>query len=105
MSVVLKYFSTKKYVGMKKPKQLHVPSKSVRKTKQGPALSPRLQEEFEKFIRHYPASRLSSNLRTLLLEFLMYDGSAEANYLRPLVIDLTGLFNLLQVVQEERPEN
>ena len=31
----------------------------------------------------------------------MYDGSAEAEYLYNLVIDLDGLFELLEVVQEE----
>jgi hypothetical protein len=31
----------------------------------------------------------------------MYDGSAEAEYLYHLVIDLDGLFELLEVVQEE----
>ncbi len=64
-------------------------------------VSPRLQEAFIRFLEYHPARRLSVNLRTWLLEFLMYDGSAEAEYLPHLVTDLSGLFDLLDVVQEE----
>ena len=64
-------------------------------------VSPRLQEAFVRFLEYHPAKRFSVNLRSWLLEFLMYDGSAEAEYLYHLVIDLDGLFELLDVVQEE----
>ena len=60
-----------------------------------------LLEQFERFYEYHPAKRLSRNLRSLLLEFLMYDGSAEAEYLRDLVIDLDGLFSLLDAMEEE----
>jgi hypothetical protein len=59
-----------------------------------------LLEQFERFYEYHPARRLSRNLRSLLLEFLMYDGSAEAEYLRDLVIDLDGLFTLLDAMEE-----
>lgn len=65
------------------------------------SVTPRLQEAFVKFLEYHPAKRLSVNLRSWLLEFLMYDGSAEAEYLYHLVTDLSGLFDLLEVVQEE----
>lgn len=64
-------------------------------------VTPRLQEAFLRFLEYHPAKRLSVNLRSWLLEFLMYDGSAEAEYLYHLVTDLSGLFDLLEVVQEE----
>jgi hypothetical protein len=64
-------------------------------------VTPRLQEAFVRFLEYHPAKRLSVNLRSWLLEFLMYDGSVEAEYLRDLVIDLDGLFEMLEVVQEE----
>ncbi|HZY79098.1 MAG TPA: hypothetical protein VFE50_06205 [Cyclobacteriaceae bacterium] len=64
-------------------------------------ISPRLQEAFVRFLEYHPAKRLSLNLRSWLLEFLMYDGSAEAEYLYHLVTDLSGLFDLLEVIQEE----
>ena len=64
-------------------------------------VTPRLQEAFVRFLEYHPAKRLSVNLRSWLLEFLMYDGSAEAEYLYHLVTDLSGLFDLLEVIQEE----
>lgn len=64
-------------------------------------ISQHLLEQFERFYEYHPARRLSRNLRSMLLEFLMYDGSAEAEYLRDLVIDLDGLFTLLDAMEEE----
>ena len=64
-------------------------------------ISHELLEQFERFYEYHPAKRLSRNLRSLLLEFLMYDGSTEAEYLRDLVIDLDGLFALLDAMEEE----
>jgi hypothetical protein len=64
-------------------------------------VTPRLQEAFVRFLEYHPAKRFSVNLRSWLLEFLMYDGSAEAEYLYHLLVDLDGLFELLEVVQEE----
>ena len=64
-------------------------------------ISHELLEHFERFFEYHPARRLSRNLRSLLLEFLMYDGSSEAEYLRDLVIDLDGLFTLLDAMEEE----
>lgn len=67
-----------------------------------PAISNDLLVAFERFYEFHPAKRLSKNLRSLLLEFLMYDGSNEAAYLRDLVSDLGGLFLLLDAMEEER---
>ncbi len=64
-------------------------------------ISQELLEQFERFYEYHPARRFSRNLRSMLLEFLMYDGSAEAEYLRDLVIDLDGLFTLLDAMEEE----
>lgn len=64
-------------------------------------ISQKLLEQFERFYEYHPARRLSRNLRSMLLEFLMYDGSAEAEYLRDLMIDLDGLFTLLDAMEEE----
>lgn len=64
-------------------------------------LSEDLIKEFERFVEYHPARRLSRNLRSLVLEFLMYDGSAEAEYLRDLVIDLDGLFGLLDAIEDQ----
>jgi hypothetical protein len=84
---------------MKSAKKKTAPRKTVKEPDF--TVSPRLQEAFVRFLEYHPAKRLSVNLRSWLLEFLMYDGSAEAEYLYHLVTDLSGLFDLLEVVQEE----
>jgi len=62
----------------------------------------KMLEDFQRFVEYHPAERLSRNVRSLLLEFLMYDGSAEAEYLRDIVIDLDGLFGLLDTIIDEQ---
>lgn len=73
--------------------------KNARKSSSSPALSPIVVEELSRFIQFHSAARLSRNLRTLLLEFLLYDGSPGAVYLRDLVEDLEGLFSLLDAIE------
>lgn len=63
-----------------------------------PPLNEHVQQEFIRFIKYHPASRLSKNLRTMLLEFLMTEGAMEAEYLQDLLFDLEGLFELLDAV-------
>ncbi|MEJ0057617.1 MAG: hypothetical protein WDN75_19410 [Bacteroidota bacterium] len=38
---------------------------------------------------------------SVLLEFLIYDGAIEANYLNDLLYDLNGLFELLEAAQQK----
>lgn len=61
-----------------------------------------LQAEFVRFIEYHPAARLSKNLRVMLLEFLQHDGAIEADYLKKLLYDLEGLFELLDAIEVER---
>ena len=68
-----------------------------------PAVNKQLLEEFEKFLEYHPAGRLSRNLRRLILEFMMYDGSLEACYLKDLLFDLEGLFELLDTAEKQWP--
>ena len=78
----------------------------VKKKAESPdfTVTPRLQEAFVRFLEYHPAKRFSVNLRSWLLEFLMYDGSPEAEYLKDLVVDLDGFFELLDVVQKNGEE-
>lgn len=78
----------------------HVRSKIKAVTKT-PVLSTALEEEFLRFAEYHPARRFSRNLRSMLLEFLMHDGTLEAFYLKDLLYDLEGLFELLEVIQAE----
>jgi hypothetical protein len=66
-----------------------------------PVLEKAIQEALIQFREYHPVSRLSRNLRTLLIEFLMYDGAIEADYLQDLLYDLQGLFELLETIQVE----
>ena len=60
-----------------------------------------VQEAVVHFREYHPVDRFSRNLRTLLIEFLMYDGAIEANYLQDLLYDMQGLFELLEVMALE----
>ncbi|HLT82275.1 MAG TPA: hypothetical protein VKZ86_14705 [Cyclobacteriaceae bacterium] len=63
-----------------------------------------VEQEVLRFMEFHPAARFRKNLRSLFLDFLMYRGSVEAVYLRDLVEDLDGLFDLLDVMDSaEQP--
>lgn len=65
-------------------------------------LNQEILAELARFVEYHPMKRFSGNLRRLLLEFLMYDGSSEAEYLRDICIDLDGLFDLLEVIDDHQ---
>lgn len=64
-------------------------------------LSKAVKDELVRFKESHPVRRFSRNLRTMLIEFLMYEGAIEASYLQDLLYDLQGLFDLLEVIQLE----
>lgn len=64
-------------------------------------LSSGLQEEFLRFIEYHPPRRLNRNLRKMLLEHLMHEGSLEDLYLQDLLYDLQGLFELFDAIEIE----
>ena len=64
-------------------------------------LSTALQEEFLRFIEYHPPYRFNRNLRKMLLEYLMHEGSLEEFYLKDLLYDLQGLFELLDMIEIE----
>lgn len=66
-----------------------------------PALSKAMQEAFVHFLENHPAKRLSKNLRRVLLEYLMQNEAGQSIYLYETLMDLHGLFELLDVVEEK----
>lgn len=64
-----------------------------------PRLPAAVEQEVVRFMEFHPVDRLQKNLRRMLFDFLMYQGSLEAVYLRDLVEDLDGLFDLLDVME------
>lgn len=77
-----------------------------RKSKQSrrsanPRLSKALTEELVRFIEYHPAKRLSVNLRRMLLEYMMCEGTTENTYISDLLYDLAAFFELLDLIQSE----
>ena len=66
-----------------------------------PQLTEAMKEAFIRFLEYHPAKRFSKNLRKLLVEHLMCAGAVEADYLPHILLDLEGLFDLLDVAEEE----
>lgn len=64
-----------------------------------PRLSVAVEDEVLRFMEFHPADRFQKNLRKMFLDYLMYQGSLEAVYLRELIQDLDGLFDLLDVME------
>lgn len=52
------------------------------------------------FLTNHPVKRFSPNLRSMTLQFIM-SGGAEATYLKDLLLDLDGLFDLLTIAEAE----
>ena len=51
------------------------------------------------FVEQHPPLRLSMNLRKMLLHSLMSEGGLENGFLRNLLYDLEGLFDLIDDIQ------
>lgn len=54
-----------------------------------------LEVQLTRFFEYHPPGRLSRNLRRMMMEFLMTDQGIEAFYLKDLLYDLDGLFDVL----------
>lgn len=68
-------------------------------------LSKALKEAFIKFLEHHPAKRFSKNLRRILLVHLNHGEVVPSIHLEETLWDLEGLFNLLDVAEEEWEAN
>jgi hypothetical protein len=62
-------------------------------------VSPDIAAEFLRFMEYHPAERVKKNIRKMLFEFLMSEGGVENLYLKDLLYDLEGLFELLDVIE------
>jgi hypothetical protein len=60
-----------------------------------------LQEEFARFMELHPANRFNRNLRRMLFDYLMHESSLEDFYLKDLLYDLQGLFELFDAIEME----
>lgn len=73
--------------------------KAIKNKISEPIVPPALHEKFAEFLWHCPGRRLSRNLRTMLLEFMMSSGT-EAPYIKDLLLDLESLFELLDAIED-----
>lgn len=64
-------------------------------------ISDTLQNELLRFIEYHPAYRFNRNLRKMLLDYLMHESSLEDLYIKDLLYDLQGLFELLDAIEME----
>ncbi|MDQ2655882.1 MAG: hypothetical protein M3Y60_00565 [Bacteroidota bacterium] len=64
-----------------------------------PVLPDPIATEFARFIEYHPAKDFRRNLRKMLMEFLMRDRAMESVYLKDLLYDIDGLFDLLDVIE------
>lgn len=65
-------------------------------------LSAPVAEEFADFVEYHSAEQFRRNLRKMLLDFLMQERSVEYIYLKDLLYDLGGLFDLLDVIASKQ---
>jgi hypothetical protein len=75
-------------------KKKAIPAKS-------PLLTKPLKEAFVQFLEYHPPSRINRNLRRMLVDYMMYDGSRESIYIYETLLDLDGFFSLLDVAEDE----
>lgn len=60
-----------------------------------------LEMGIQHFMEYHSAKQLSRNLRKMLLEYLMHGNSIETLYLKELLYDIDGLFELLDIMETE----
>ncbi len=78
--------------------------KKVKQAQAGPALNGALADALIRFSEYHPAARVSRNLRKMTFEFLISDGAVENLYLKDLLYDLDGIFDLLDEIEAQARE-
>jgi hypothetical protein len=86
---------------MKKGKREIKATSAIKAAGHGIPSGTSLQEEVVRFMEYHPVGRLNRNLRKMLLEYLMHESALENFYLRDLLYDLEGLFELLDSMEAE----
>jgi hypothetical protein len=60
-----------------------------------------LQEAFLHFIENHPARRFSKNLNRMIIAHMIYESNSSSPYLAETLLDLEGLFVLLEAIEDE----
>lgn len=75
--------------------------KSVKAKSKAPILSAPLEEAFLGFIENHPAKRFRKNLSRMILAHMIYESHSSSPYMAETLLDLEGLFVLLDAIEEE----
>jgi hypothetical protein len=69
--------------------------------KSHPVLSDRLQNEFIEFLKVSPPKKAKTNLRRMVIDWMILGAGSESIYLPEILLDLNALFELLDIAEEE----
>lgn len=64
-------------------------------------LSKSLQHAFLHFIENYPVKRFNRNLHKMVIAYMIHETYSSSDYMQQLLLDLEGLFDLLESIEEE----
>ena len=76
-------------------------TKKKNKAIKKPMLSTSLQEAFLDFIENHPAKRFSRNLHKMVIAHMIQETYSSSPYMKDVLLDLEGLFNLLEAIDDE----
>ena len=60
-----------------------------------------LQKAFSDFIENHPAKRFPKNLSRMIIAHMIYESHSSSPYMAETLLDLEGLFVLLDAIEEE----
>ena len=60
-----------------------------------------LQQAFLHFIENYPVKRFNRNLHKMIIAHMIHETYSTSDYMQHLLLDLEGLFDLLEAIEEE----
>ena len=76
-------------------------SSSEKEKARSEAISASLQDAFLHFIENHPAKRFRKNLSRMILAHMIYESQSSSPYIQETLLDLEGLFVLLDAIEEE----
>lgn len=76
-------------------------SKESKNSGRKPGYSQALQTAFSDFIENHPAKRFRKNLSRMIIAHMIYESHSSSPYMAETLLDLEGLFVLLDAIEEE----
>ena len=76
-------------------------SKKNKNSERKAGFSQSLEEAFLEFIENHPAKRFRKNLSRMIIAHMIYETHSSSPYMAETLLDLEGLFVLLDAIEEE----